>query len=92
MFKVGVDAYTGIAFIIILGWPLALISNPIFILLLLMNSLIFAITWHYNSSEEASFWKGLNIISGSFSSGCVNISIFYVPVILIIAYIIATIN
>ncbi len=78
--------YAGGFVLLVFGWPLYLVdtvSLSFFIFILLVNSSIAINSWYQCSSRELSYFAGLNAISASLMSGCANITLLYLPFILI---------
>jgi hypothetical protein len=90
--------YSGLFVLFIFLWPLSLIgasdvqSQTLFWSVLIGNTLVGILVWYYNSLDELSFFKGLSVISASMMSGCANITLLYLPFVLIVVYIIAAFN
>ncbi len=90
--------YSAIIVLIIFLWPLILIGAPdsqtqsLFWPSIVINSFVAILVWYYNSYDELSFFKGLNVISASMMSGCANITVLYLPLVLIVIYFIAAFN
>lgn len=90
--------YAGLFTLLAYGWPLLFYSDlngqpsqsfwPIFII----NAVVALLVYNYNSSPELSFFKGLQVISGSMMSGCANITLLYLPFVLIVVYFGAAFN
>lgn len=81
--------YAGIFLLSVFGWPLYLADTaplPILIFILLVNSIIAVNSWYQCSSRELSYFAGLNAISASLMSGCANITLLYLPFVLIFVY------
>ena len=79
-------SFIAIPFDVIIGFP------AIDCGLMILNVLILAFVWKYNSSPHLSFTKGLEIISNANMSGCVNLTMIYLIPILFIVYFTALIN
>jgi len=60
--------------------------------LTILNVLVLAFVWIYNSSSRLSFTKGLEIISNVNMSGCANLTMIYLIPILFVVYFVALIN
>jgi hypothetical protein len=90
--------YSCFIVLIIFLWPLILAVVPesqtqgLFWLCLVINSCAAILVWYYNSIDELSFFKGLRVISASLMSGCANITLLYLPFVLIVVYLIAAFN
>ncbi len=84
--------YAGAFVLAMFLWPLCIIDPAYFQARLLLhplvlsNTLLASLTWYYNSSKGLSFFEGLENISESFMSGCANITLLYLPFILVFAY------
>ena len=81
--------YAGGFVFLIFGWPLYLADTvplPFFIFILLLNSIVAINSWYQCSSRELPYFAGLNAISASLMSGCANITLLYLPFILIYVY------
>ena len=81
--------YAGLFVFVMFAWPLFLmetITTPLVIILFAANTLIATNTWHKCTSSEISYWRGLCIMSGSLMSGCANITLIYLPFVLIAVY------
>jgi hypothetical protein len=78
----------------IISFPIEVITgSPIFyFLLIVLNVLVLAFVWIYNSSPKLSFIKGLEIISNANMSGCANLTMVYLIPMLFIVYFVALIN
>ncbi len=59
---------------------------------MVLNVLVLAFVWVYNSSPRLSFTKGLEIISNANMSGCANLTMIYLIPILFIVYFMALVN
>jgi hypothetical protein len=90
--------YSGLFILFIFLWPLSLIgasdveTQSLFWPVLIGNTLAGILVWYYNSLDELSFFKGLSVVSGSMMSGCANITLLYLPFVLIVVYLIAAFN
>jgi len=60
--------------------------------LTILNVLVLAFVWVYNSSPKLSFIKGLEIICNVNMSGCANLTMIYLIPILFIVYFVAFFN
>ncbi|MBD2693663.1 DnaJ C-terminal domain-containing protein [Anabaena catenula] len=88
IFQVFPWMYALLFVILILAYPFYLVDNPgLFVLCLVGNtSLFLAVAW-FTNSRELSFWRGLRLLCASFSSGCANITIFYIIPVLLFYYV-----
>jgi hypothetical protein len=90
--------YSVVFILFIFLWPLLLtVSSDAHMQTLLwpvliVNTLSGILVWYYNSLDELSFFKGLSVICGSLMSGCANITLLYLPFVLIVVFIIAAFN
>ena len=77
----------------VISFPLEAIGfSNLYCALMILNVLILAFVWVYNSSPQLSFIKGLEIISNANMSGCANLTMVYLFPILFIVYFVAFIN
>lgn len=86
-------AFYGLMLIIlVIGWPFLLLiwslSLPLVIFLFVISFLLLILVWHYCSSPSVSFMDGIHIISSRLSSGCMNITILYLPAFLLFVYLV----
>ena len=59
---------------------------------MIINTPAAILIWYYNSLDRLSFFDGLNVISASMMSGCANITLLYLPLVLAVVYFIAAFN
>ncbi len=81
--------YAGILIFCIFAWPLFLIDTAdsvIVVILFVPNSLIAINAWYRCHSSELGFFQGFSLIATRFMSGCANITILYLPFILLGVY------
>ena len=79
--------YAGLFLIVLFAWPFVLpLVLPYQLLVFIVNGGIIANVWYQCSSAECGFFRGLSLISGSYMSGCANITLLYLPLILLFAY------
>lgn len=84
--------YAGLFVFVMFAWPLFLFETitPVFVMLIFcLNTIIAVNTWYQCTSPEISFFRGLSAISVSQMSGCANITLLYLPFVLIGVYIIS---
>lgn len=77
--------YAGMTMVAVVGWPLLLagsLPQPLTMTLLVANLLLVWLVWSQCSSPELSLWRGLCVISDSMASGCANVTVLYLPVLL----------
>ncbi|MFO0960749.1 MAG: hypothetical protein U0800_25485 [Isosphaeraceae bacterium] len=77
--------YAGGTMIAAFGWPCLLyesLPQPYFYAALLANAVVAATTWHQCSSREYSLFGGFQAIAGSMMSGCANITLIYLPLLM----------
>ena len=70
-------------------WPLCFYShiNESYVWsILTANAIASIFVFIYTSSRELFYYQGLDCICGSLESGCINISILYIPIVLIALY------
>jgi len=90
--------YAGLFTLLAYGWPLLFYSGvdnqsqQSFWLIFVVNTIVALLVYNYNGSPELSFFKGLQIISGSLMSGCANITMLYLPFVLVVVYLGALFN
>lgn len=65
---------------------------PLRYILVAINTGIFACVSYFIHSANLSAWRGIRLLSGSFMSGCGNITIFYILPVLLYYYIQAIIK
>ncbi len=81
--------YAGFLIFCIFAWPLFLVETThiaIVITLFVLNSFIAINAWYQCHSSELGFYQGFSLISSRFMSGCANITILYLPFILVGIY------
>ena len=81
--------YAGFLIFCIFAWPVFLIEtthSTIIVILLVSNSLIAINAWYQCHSNELGFFQGFSLIASRFMSGCANITILYLPFILVAIY------
>ena len=81
--------YASLTVVAACGWPLLLpnaLAQPYTVIVFLVNAMIVANAWYQCSSPECSFFTGLKVISGSMMSGCANITIIYMPILMAAVY------
>jgi hypothetical protein len=64
------------------GWPWLLgdtLPQAYFAVVLLVNGIIAVNTWYQCDSAECPFFSGMRVIAGSMMSGCLNVTILYLP-------------
>jgi len=90
------SSFYAAAFVLVMFlWPLGLHrtldsqTQLIFWSIMTANTLLAILVWYYNSSEDLSYFAGLEDIGESFMSGCANITLLYLPFILVFAYFMA---
>ena len=82
--------YAGLFLILLVAYPFVLpLVLPYQLLVFIVNGGILANVWYQCSSRECGFFYGLCLIPPAYMSGCANISLLYVPFILLFAYCIA---
>jgi hypothetical protein len=78
---------------LVLFWPLGLLEArpPLPAawpwVALAVNTVLLIAVWYYHSSSDLSFFRGLDIICGSMMTGCANITILFLPIVLTVVYI-----
>lgn len=75
--------------LLVFAWPLFLaeaVPTPYLIIVLLVNGFIALNAWYQCSSRELPYFVGLNAISASLMSGCANITLLYLPLVLLVVY------
>ena len=73
-------------------WPLYLLQVlvlPHVIMVLILNAAIIANAWYQCASSELGYFEGMVIISAPLLSGCANITIIYLLLILFIVFLIS---
>ena len=81
--------YAGMFLLLVFAWPLffsEVVPAPLLIIMLVANGCIAVNAWYQCSSRELSYFAALNIISASLMSGCANITLLYLPFVLLVAY------
>jgi hypothetical protein len=84
--------YSAFFWLIILAWPTFLkapFGEFYFWLALVINSATALFVIYRCSSTELNFVYGIDVIAGSSMSGCANITIIYLPPLLVFVYLIA---
>ena len=84
--------YSGLFWLMIFAWPLSLsekVAQPFLGIALTLNTATAMFVIYQCSSKELGFIRGIDIIAGSCMSGCANITILYLPLLLAIVYLIA---
>ncbi len=90
--------YSVFFLVLIAGWPFAILdisSRGIdlnFWVMLLINSIVIVLVWHYNSVPVLPFFKGLTAICSSMMSGCANITLLYLPFVFFFLYVVILAN
>lgn len=91
--------YVAIFLFLLFLWPFVLFEEPVIYersilpwLVLGVNTFLAILVWRRSSVPELTFPQGLDIISNSMMSGCANITILYLPLILIVVYVLALHN
>jgi hypothetical protein len=69
--------------LILLAWSFDIVST---IVLIVLSIGLFILVWKQCSSQTCSLLRGFEVISAKLASGCANISILYVPIVLVGAY------
>jgi hypothetical protein len=84
--------YSGIFWLIVLAWPRFLkepFGESCFWLVLLVDSATALFVIYRCSSKELNFVHGIDVVAASSMSGCANITIIYLPPLLVVVYLIA---
>jgi hypothetical protein len=71
------------------AWPLLLhdaLPQPYLAIVILVNGIVAATTWYECSSPECPFFTGMQVIAGSMMSGCANVTILYLPFLMVGVY------
>ena len=80
--------YSGLFFLLIFLWPFFLpLVLPYQLMVLILNGAIIANVWYQCSSRECGYFQGFMVVSGSYMSGCANITLLYLPFILVILFV-----
>jgi len=92
--RVGPGFYASIALLGIVGWPFLLadvLRNDvgILIVLVLANTTLAITVWRYVSSPSLSFFGALEVVASTMMTGCANVTILFVPVVLWFVYLAA---
>lgn len=79
--------YAGLFLILLVAYPFMLpLVLPYQLLIFIVNGGIIANVWYQCSSRECGFFFGLCVIARSYMSGCANITLLYLPIILLWVY------
>ena len=84
--------------VLIAGWPFAILDSSGMDLdfnfwgMLLINSMVIALVWYYNSVPALPFFKGLTAICSSMMSGCANMTLLYLPFVFFFLYVVILAN
>ena len=84
--------YAGSIVLFTFAWPLFFVENvPLsyLVIVLLVNGIVAVNVWHQCSSQELSYFAGLNAISARLMSGCANITLLYLPLVLFVVYLLS---
>jgi len=74
------EVYAGIFVLLLFVWPIGFLSDHLLAgaCLLVGNALIICAVFYYNSYKDLTFWEGLCVVTGSWMSGCMNLTIIYI--------------
>lgn len=84
--------YSALFWLLALAWPLFLkdrLVQPYLGIVLALNAATALFVIYRCSSKELGFVRGLDVIAGSSMSGCANITILYLPPLLVVVYLLA---
>jgi hypothetical protein len=84
--------YSVIFWIIVVLWPFAFESRigvPLMWTLAAVNAALIVLVVEKSSSKDIGFIGGMDLIAGSMMSGCANITILYLPPLMVGVYLIA---
>ena len=84
--------YSALFWFLALAWPLSLretLVQPYLGIALTLNAATALFVIYRCSSKELGFIRGIDIIAESSMSGCANITILYLPPLLVIVYLLA---
>lgn len=90
MQKVDADFYILLHALTAGGWPVLLflgdLDRVVAVAIAVLNLALFLFVAFACSSPGCSYWKGLSVIAGTMMSGCANITILYLPLVLTVIY------
>jgi hypothetical protein len=84
--------YSALFWIVALAWPMLLekpLGSPAVWIVLAANAALAGFVIVRCSSKQIGFVRGIDIVAASSMSGCANITILYLPFLLIVVYLIA---
>lgn len=84
--------YYALFWVVALAWPMLLekpLGSPAIWIALVVNAALAGFVIVRCSSRQVGFVRGIDIVAASSMSGCANITILYLPLLLIVVYLIA---